>query len=367
MGNPLLPELDTLLSSLISFDSVEKEQIALVKHWIRLQAPLHWIASFVVVDPSTQELLLVKDAKEPLWHPPNTDVKQAEPPREAVKRGAKAQLGIEADFLFEDPVFLTLADPTKKRATLWYVLRQSRQTTLRSPLLAQWFDWSALPYTEADPHLKRFVEKTLKKFVTLNSYEISALHYEKNTASLHPKEEAGKFIRKLPLHAKILDIGCGPGRDAKIFSELGFDVVGIDFSPKMIEIAKQNVPQASFYVMDIENLTLSPHSFEGVWANCSLLHVPKKNLPAVLHRIHTLLKPSGFFYLCVKRSAEGEVFERDPRYDGLEKYWSFYEPEELTALLIEAGFSIVDAMVAGKSTDYQTHPVIRILAQKQPQ
>lgn len=97
--------------------------------------------------------------------------------------------------------------------------------------------------------MKRFTDKVMKKLVTLNSYEASASHYAKNTMDLHPKEEARKFIDRLPTHAKIIDIGCGPGRDAKVFSSFGFEVVGIDFSSKMIELAKQNATDCSFHVI----------------------------------------------------------------------------------------------------------------------
>jgi len=168
----------------------------------------------------------------------------------------------------------------------------------------------------------------------------------------------------LPAYAKILDLGCGPGRDVKLFSSYGFDVTGVDFSSKMIDAAKLQAPHSNFFVMDIENLTLPSEFFDGVWASCVLLHIPKKNISAVLDKLHLILKPKGLFYLSVKQSHIHESFEEDLRYGGLEKYWSFYQKDELIHLLRRAGFEIVEETITQITTDYQTHPIIRIFAQK---
>lgn len=213
--------------------------------------------------------------------------------------------------------------------------------------------------------MKRFFDKAFKKLVTLNSYEASASLYAKQTAPLHPKEDADRFMQRLQTKTKILDIGCGPGRDAKIFSEHGFEVVGIDFSPQMIAIAKESAPNCSFLVMDIEALNFPAESFEGAWASCALLHIPKKNMLSVLQNIHSLLKPRGSFYLSMKQSHLSETFEADHRYGGVEKYWSFYEPDELIHLLQCSAFNILDVKIAERSKEYHTHPRIKIFAEKQ--
>jgi len=204
----------------------------------------------------------------------------------------------------------------------------------------------------------------IRKLATLNSYEVSALQYAKNTEHLHPEEQAQKFLGMLPRPAKIIDIGCGPGRDAKIFSAMNLDVVGIDFSSKMIEVAKENLPSCSFHVMDIESLKFPPETFNGAWANCSLLHIPKKNIPRVLHKIYQILKQKGFLYISVKQNSIDEILAQDFRYGGLEKFWSFFEQDELTNLLSNAGFFILDTLIFNKNNDYQTHPLISVFAQK---
>jgi ubiquinone/menaquinone biosynthesis C-methylase UbiE len=228
----------------------------------------------------------------------------------------------------------------------------------------RWFPRHDIPFECTDPHLKRFLDKASKKLVTLNSYDTSVARYAENTGNLHPKEDAQKFIHSLPSQSKIIDIGCGPGRDAKMSSDHDFEIVGIDFSSKMIEAAKQSAPHGSFYVMDIETLVFPAETFEGAWTNCALLHVPKQNISFVLQKIYTILKPKGSFYLSVKQSHLDEVMEVDSRCEGREKYWSFYEPDELINLLLNAKFRIVDVSVANKSADYHTHPMIRVFAEK---
>jgi 8-oxo-dGTP diphosphatase len=385
MTSVIRKEILTAIASIIPFDNVEREHLNFVKDWIasgagifRIAKPdkpnIHLVSYFIVIDPQTNELLLVDHKKAELWLPPGGHVELNEHPRKTVKRKVKEELGIDAEFMFEDPLFLTVTNTVKNVAchtdvSFWYVLRGNREMLLAFDTdefyQIQWFHQKEIPYERTDPHMKRFLDKVMKKLVTLNSYEASASLYAKNTTDLHPKEEAQKFVSRLPNSAKIIDIGCGPGRDAKVFSCYGIEVVGIDFSPKMIELARQNAPGCSFHLMDIEDLVFAPESFHGIWANCALLHTPKQSIPSILSRMHMLLRPKGILYLSVKQDHIAESFEADGRYGGLEKYWSFYEPNELVKLLNEAKFQVVDVEIANKSSDYHTHPIIKIFAEKQ--
>lgn len=384
MPSVIRKEILTAIASIIPFDNAERKHLDFVKDWIasgaeifRIEKPnkpnIHLVSYFIVIDSQTNELLLVDHKKAELWLPPGGHVELNEHPRETVKREVKEELGIDAEFMLEDPLFLTVTNTVGNVAlhtdvSLWYVLRGNREIPLTFDIdefyQIQWFHQKEIPYERTDPHMKRFVDKVMKKLVTLNSYEASASDYAKNTTDLHPKAEAQKFIARLPSSAKIIDIGCGPGRDAKAFSGFGIEVVGIDLSSKMIELARQNAPGCSFHVMDIEGLAFAPESFHGVWANCALLHVPKQNIPSVLDKMRIILKPKGILYLSVKQNHINESFGVDDRYGRLEKYWSFYEPDELVKLLNEAKFQIVDVDIANKSSDYHTHPIIKIFAEK---
>lgn len=385
MTSLIREEILTTIGSIIPFDVTEREHLDFVKDWIasgaeifRIAKPdkpnIHLVSYFIVIDPQTNELLLVDHKKAELWLPPGGHVELNEHPKETVKREVKEELGIDAEFMLEDPLFLTVTNTVGNVArhtdvSLWYVLRGDRETPLKFDTdefhQIQWFQQKEIPYECTDPHMKRFVDKIMKKLVTLNSYEASASLYATKTINLHPKKEAQRFIARLPSGAKIIDIGCGPGRDAKVFSGYGFEVTGVDFSAKMIELAKQNVSSCSFHVMDIEKLTFAAKSFHGIWTNCALLHVPKQNIPSVLDKMRMILKTKGVLYLSVKQGHIDELFAADGRYGGLEKFWSFYEPDELVKLLNEARFQIVDVEIENKSSDYHTHPIIKIFAEKQ--
>jgi hypothetical protein len=84
----------------------------------------------------------------------------------------------------------------------------------------------------------------------------------------------------------------------------------------------------------------------------------------VLQKLYAILKPNGVFYLSVKQGHPHESLEKDARYDGVEKYWSFYEKDELIHLLRQANFEITEVTLTHKIDDYQTHPIIKIFALK---
>lgn len=203
------------------------------------------------------------------------------------------------------------------------------------------------------------------KAITQKSYQNTAGEFARNVVDLAPIESIGKFIHLLPPKAKIIDIGCGSGRDAKIFTNKGIAVLGIDFCQNLIDIAKVNAPLAEFQVLDIETATFPTSSFEGAWACCSLCHIPKKILPVVLKNIHFFLKEKGCFYLTLKKGS-GEVLEKDQRYAGdCEKFWSFFEENELKEMVESTKFKILDCCTVQKEAAYQTHSCVRIFCQKE--
>lgn len=190
------------------------------------------------------------------------------------------------------------------------------------------------------------------KILTLNAYEACAEKFAKNTESLHPQDQARHFLESLP-GKRILDLGCGPGRDALIFARQGFQVTGVDLSPKMIEMAKSKVA-AQFHVMDIENLDFPPCHFDGIWASASLLHVPKGKILTVFKNLYSLLVDRGIFYFSVKKGS-GEKLLSDPRYGDVQKFWSFFEKEEIEEFVQQAGFNLISSVVAERKSTYQGH------------
>ncbi len=163
------------------------------------------------------------------------------------------------------------------------------------------------------------------------------------------------FISFLRPGAHVLDVGCGGGTKSAYLIEKGFRVVGIDFSDGMIEIAKREVPEAEFAVMDMKDLSGIRREFDGVFAQASLLHIPKNEVHSVFREFLSRLKPNGYLYVAVKEKNEGQLDEEikkesDYGYE-YERFFSFYTSVELKQYFLDAGLAIVyeDVVPSGKT------------------
>ena len=143
-----------------------------------------------------------------------------------------------------------------------------------------------------------------------------------------------EFCNLLPTGARILDVGCGPGRDSAHFNSLGNWSVGVDLSIGMLLEAIRRT--SGYFVQgDMNALPFHPTSFDAAWVEASLLHLPRSAAPVALAEIHTVLKPDGLLFIALKKG-KGEMWEQR---EGL-RFFTFYEDEELAKLLDRAGFAL---------------------------
>ena len=159
-----------------------------------------------------------------------------------------------------------------------------------------------------------------------------------------------KLISLLPPGASVLDIGCGAGHKSMYLSQHGLQVTGADFSEEMIRIAREQVPNAEFKVLDLYEVDTVDKMFDCVFAQAVLLHIPKKNIAAILQKIKNLLKEGGLFYFAVKEQREGTsdervVVESDYGYE-YERFFSYFSIPELEKFLSDAGFAVMYLDVA---------------------
>ncbi|MBS3171233.1 methyltransferase domain-containing protein, partial [Candidatus Woesearchaeota archaeon] len=167
---------------------------------------------------------------------------------------------------------------------------------------------------------------------TIQTYEETAEDYYKTHFDINEiKNIADFFIQNLN-GQKILDIGCGPGRDAKYFSEHELDVTGIDLTSSFIKMASKNMPNAKFKQMDMRKLDFPETTFDGIWACASFLHVPKEDAKNTLLGFRKILKPAGLIYLSVKAGTE-EKFVQKEEYKGRTKFFAFYTEDEFKNLI----------------------------------
>lgn len=140
---------------------------------------------------------------------------------------------------------------------------------------------------------------------------------------------------------KILDVGCGNGKDCKYIYEKGFDVNGIDLSKKMLKIAKEKVPECKFEIMDIANLSYSENSYDGIISNCSLFHIPIEELSKTLKSFKEVLKSNGKLLL-ILQEGNGEKMVEEPYRPGTFIYMNYFSVDKIQNLLNENDFEIIN-------------------------
>jgi len=162
--------------------------------------------------------------------------------------------------------------------------------------------------------------------------------------------ELEEFASLLPKNAHTLDVGCGAGiPTAKFLTERGIKVTGIDLSDKMLNLARDNVPNAKFVKMDMLKLEFNENTFDGIISVFALFHVPKENHYDVFKKFFEILKPGGILMI---NSGVSES-EGTSRFFGVPMFWSNFSPKTTLDLVKKAGFSIISEAVLERGGEYQ--------------
>lgn len=141
---------------------------------------------------------------------------------------------------------------------------------------------------------------------------------------------------------RVIDLGCGSGREAPLFREAGFDYVGVDRSVGLLSEARARNPGATFLEIDMSTLNFPEQSFDAFWSAASLLHVPKLQAPDVLREWFRILKPGGIGFIAVKQKREvDESWETNEYVPSLRRYFVYYEALEAALLLVASGFTLL--------------------------
>lgn len=149
------------------------------------------------------------------------------------------------------------------------------------------------------------------------------------------------FLNLVNKNGRILDVGCGPGKDSHYIASKGFEVVGVDLSEEMIKIAKKNFPRIDFRIMDMRELSFEPNSFDGIFVAFSFIHLPKKEVSGVLIKLYELLKGGGSIYIAVQEDESKEIFLTEPLKSDEKIFLNLFSTEEIKFLIKRAGFSII--------------------------
>jgi len=205
-------------------------------------------------------------------------------------------------------------------------------------------------------YMRNYIKPTIEIYSKLGS------KYVKSIKDGTP-EEIYQFVDVLPKNGKILDVGCAGGRDSKILISKGLRVVGIDLCDSFLKIAKKNVPQAIFLKKDLLNLNFKPGSFDGIWAQAVLLYVKKSEMPQVLKYFRSILKDRGLLFIGLKQGS-GEKNITDKLSTKNERYFVFYQKQEIEQLVKKAGFQIIFSKICSDNVGRENLKWIFILASK---
>ncbi|KYO64108.1 class I SAM-dependent methyltransferase [Thermovenabulum gondwanense] len=140
---------------------------------------------------------------------------------------------------------------------------------------------------------------------TIKYYDENAKAFFENTKDADMKEVYELFLKYLPPGAKILDLGCGSGRDTRYFSQKGYDVTAVDGSIEMVKLSTQFTGRKTLH-LTFDEINFN-EEFDGVWACASLLHVPRSKIVCVINKIYSALKKGRIFYSSFKYGNGEEI------------------------------------------------------------
>jgi len=174
--------------------------------------------------------------------------------------------------------------------------------------------------------LRSIVERTLAH------YDRSARSFWEGTRDHDVSQNVGALLDAIEAEPpyRLLDFGCGPGRDMKTFSDLGHQPTGLEGSAELAAMARAysgcTVLEQNFLALDLPG-----GHFDGIFANASLFHVPRQELSRVLGELHAALKPNGVLFSSNPRGTGQEGWNGD-------RYGVFLDWETWRQTMTAAGF-----------------------------
>lgn len=167
---------------------------------------------------------------------------------------------------------------------------------------------------------------------TLAHYDASADAFWRGTRDHDVSQNLDALLRHIaaPPPCRILDFGCGPGRDLMALRALGHEPIGLDGAPRFVALAQAH-SGCPVWQQDFLSLSLPSEHFDGVFANASLFHVPSQELPRVLRELWATLKPGGVLFSSNPRGRNDEGWQG-------ERYGVWHDLERWREFVTDAGF-----------------------------
>lgn len=193
---------------------------------------------------------------------------------------------------------------------------------------------------------------------TINYYNSFAENYFNNTVAIN----LDKLYERIEFFfddksEKLLDLGCGSGRDSHRLLKKNFKyIVSADLSEKLLKLASANFKLNRICLMNFLNVSFKNESFKYIFANASLLHIKKIYIIDTFSELYKILKKNGRIYFSLKKgTGEGE--------DENNRFFSYYLETEIIELLKITGLECL-SISSLKSSDSRNIEWISVFAEK---
>jgi SAM-dependent methyltransferase len=158
---------------------------------------------------------------------------------------------------------------------------------------------------------------------TVDYYNEHAEEFYRDTIGLNMEGLYAPFLSLVPKGGRILDAGCGSGRDSVYFMHEGYDVTAFDASSALVSLSARKLGD-KVHCLSFHQISFD-REFDGVWACASLLHVPRSEMGDAINKLAHALKQDGVLYASFKYGDKEEII------DG--RLFSFYDEASFNKLI----------------------------------
>ncbi len=142
---------------------------------------------------------------------------------------------------------------------------------------------------------------------TVRAYDLDAVAYAANGATMPDsvRRDIEDFAERVGSGARVLEIGSGGGRDARLMEKLGLRVRRTDITPGFVALLREQGHDADVLDPLFDDLGSPDGAYDALWANASLVHVARSDLSTVLARLGAVSRRDALLRVCVKEG-DGE-------------------------------------------------------------
>lgn len=183
-------------------------------------------------------------------------------------------------------------------------------------------------------------EKRLAFLETISWYDQNAPEYTEAIKNIVSMDQIKDFVERIPANGRILDAGCGGGRDCGVFENMGFMPVGLDLSQGMIAAAKKDHPDIEFIRSNFMEIPYPDNTFDGLWSHASIHHLGDvDSVKRSLNEFNRVLKKGSVIHIATQAQTgdKDAVIVKDELAEH-NRFYRYFTLEQLESLMAESGF-----------------------------